>query len=219
MNTYVGQAEGHHGGCIALAKEIHNTAIKEIDRPKKTNYFIVTNIPYVVRQKPQCVIMVDEISRAAGVSQFKGNLVILQDSPFKTPFIYFFNPTNQKAIYIEIDKDLNGIKSKKIKTDINKFFTNDAEFETLKKDKSFSGNEYRLLMITSIWSKGLLRSDLVYAVMLHNHYCPGVTSGYHIASFILKNFPLTEGQGYVFIASPMWCKDDAIQVMLDTTPG
>ena len=46
-----------------------------------------------------------------------------------------------------------------------------------------------------------------------------MTSGYLMAHFILKHYPLKPGQRYTIIASPVWCKEDALQVVLDCTPG
>jgi len=40
-----------------------------------------------------------------------------------------------------------------------------------------------------------------------------------MAHFILKHYPLNKDQRYTIIASPVWCKEDALQVVLDCTPG
>lgn len=216
---YTSNVEAHHSSCTLLAKDIYDNALKELSKPKKTQFLVVTNITYTVRQRPQCAVIVDELSRLAGVSQSKGNLIVAQDSPSRSPFVYVYNPSKDKAIYIELDRELRSIKTRQSKENIKTLLSKDDVFEAFSKDKLFKGNEYRLLMMTSLWSKGLLTNDVINAVRLHNHYCPGVTSGYHIGNFILENLPLSDGQGYVFIAMPMWCKDDAIQVMLDVTPG
>lgn len=219
LGLTITEAEGHHHNCLLLAKEIYDSAIKELSSQKEKQLLVITNITYTVRQRPECAVIVDELSRLTGVAHSKGNLIILQDSPNKPPFVYFFNAQRDKALYIELDKDVKSIKTKLPRQNISALLSKDEDFETFSKEKPFKGNEYRLLMITSLWGKGLMTNELINAVRLHNHYCPGVTSGYHIGNFILENLPLSEGQGYVFIASPMWCKDDALQVMLDTTPG
>ncbi len=61
--------------------------------------------------------------------------------------------------------------------------------------------------------------DFLKCVEFHNHFCPGVTSGYMLADYLLEEYPLGAGEKYVVISCPIWCKDDALQVMLDTTVG
>jgi len=60
---------------------------------------------------------------------------------------------------------------------------------------------------------------LVQGALFHNHFCPGVTSGYIIAKWILKNIPLGEGESYMIIGLPQWCKEDSLITALDVTPG
>jgi formylmethanofuran dehydrogenase subunit E-like metal-binding protein len=54
---------------------------------------------------------------------------------------------------------------------------------------------------------------------LHNHICPGLTSGYLMAHYILRHYPLKSGEKYTIVACPVWCKEDALQVLLDCTAG
>jgi formylmethanofuran dehydrogenase subunit E-like metal-binding protein len=46
-----------------------------------------------------------------------------------------------------------------------------------------------------------------------------VTIGYFIAKVMLEKYPLAKGQKYVWIGSPAKCGDDAIQILMDLTPG
>ncbi len=219
LNITINEVEGHHRNCILLAKDIYDSATKELSVAKDRQMLVVTNIPYTIRHRQECAVIVEELSRLTGASQSKGNLIILQDSPTRPPFVYLYYPHRDKAIYIELDKEVKSIKTRYPKQKIRTLLSKEDHFEDLKRERAFKGNEYRLIMITSLWTKGLINNDIINAVRLHNHYCPGVTSGYHIGNFILDNLPLSEGQGYVFIALPMWCKDDALQVMLDISPG
>jgi formylmethanofuran dehydrogenase subunit E-like metal-binding protein len=61
--------------------------------------------------------------------------------------------------------------------------------------------------------------DLLKCAEFHNHLCAGVSSGYMIAKVIGDKYPLEKGERYTWIASPVLCKDDAIQMLLDLTPG
>jgi formylmethanofuran dehydrogenase subunit E-like metal-binding protein len=46
-----------------------------------------------------------------------------------------------------------------------------------------------------------------------------VTSGYFIAQYIRKHYPIAPKEKYIWFACPPWCKDDAISTLLDLTPG
>ena len=46
-----------------------------------------------------------------------------------------------------------------------------------------------------------------------------MTSGYLLAHYILDKYPLQNGERYTVVACPVWCKEDALQVVLDCTPG
>jgi formylmethanofuran dehydrogenase subunit E-like metal-binding protein len=61
--------------------------------------------------------------------------------------------------------------------------------------------------------------DFLKCAEFHNHLCAGIASGYMTARFIMSTYPLQKGESYTWVASPVFCKDDALQVLLDVTPG
>ncbi|WP_456483562.1 FmdE family protein [Methanopyrus kandleri] len=65
--------------------------------------------------------------------------------------------------------------------------------------------------------------DLLRCAAWHNHFCPGVTSGWMITKYIqeeiLAKEPLKDNERLVWIGVPVWCKEDAVQTLLDLTPG
>ncbi|HIH61857.1 MAG TPA: hypothetical protein HA298_04125 [Methanobacteriales archaeon] len=54
--------------------------------------------------------------------------------------------------------------------------------------------------------------------LFHNHVCPGVQSGFFIIE-ALGNYPLTEGQKYLWFGTSIYCKDDALLYLMGVTPG
>jgi len=60
---------------------------------------------------------------------------------------------------------------------------------------------------------------LLTAALFHDHFCPGVNSGYMAGLYVLDKLPLRPGERYVFVTSPGKCAADALQVMLNTTAG
>ncbi|MBN1654866.1 MAG: hypothetical protein JXA30_13940 [Deltaproteobacteria bacterium] len=60
---------------------------------------------------------------------------------------------------------------------------------------------------------------MVRAFELHDHYCPGVTSGVVLAEYLQKAFPFVPGGSHFIHSVQAWCKEDAIIATLNTTPG
>jgi formylmethanofuran dehydrogenase subunit E-like metal-binding protein len=92
--------------------------------------------------------------------------------------------------------------------------------EFWEKAKAFNAEKdiFSLATIANVWAKNG-PYDFLKCAELHNHICPGVTSGYLLAHYILSHYPLKKGERYTVVACPVWCKEDAIQVILDCTPG
>jgi len=60
---------------------------------------------------------------------------------------------------------------------------------------------------------------LLLAAAFHDHFCPGLNSGYFAAEYLKKKLPLHTGEKYVFVAAPSKCAADAVQVMFNATAG
>ena len=60
---------------------------------------------------------------------------------------------------------------------------------------------------------------LLLAAAFHDHFCPGVNSGYIAGQYLMERLPLGPGDQYVFITAPDRCPADALQVMFNTTAG
>jgi len=60
---------------------------------------------------------------------------------------------------------------------------------------------------------------LLQAATFHDHFCPGLNSGYMAGLYLMKNMPLSPGQRYVFVTAPGKCAADALQVLFNTTAG
>jgi formylmethanofuran dehydrogenase subunit E-like metal-binding protein len=60
---------------------------------------------------------------------------------------------------------------------------------------------------------------LIKAATFHDHFCPGVNSGFIAGEYLIENLPLKPGEKYVFVAAPGKCAADALQVMFNATAG
>ena len=85
-------------------------------------------------------------------------------------------------------------------------------------NKIFNGNAFRIVTVANALSFGVSTAT-VRAFQFHDHYCPGVTSGILMADYIKKYFSKVPGTRYFVQAVQPWCKEDALLVLLDATPG
>jgi len=84
-------------------------------------------------------------------------------------------------------------------------------------EKVFGGFEFGIVTIANVAAKGA-PYDFIKTALFHDHICPGVTSGYLLASYLKKELPLrSPTESYYILAVPPWCKDDALAVLLNTT--
>jgi formylmethanofuran dehydrogenase subunit E-like metal-binding protein len=60
---------------------------------------------------------------------------------------------------------------------------------------------------------------LLLAATFHDHFCPGVNSGYIAGRYLMGKMPLGAGDQYVFVTAPGKCAADALQVMFNATAG
>lgn len=85
-------------------------------------------------------------------------------------------------------------------------------------NKIFNGNAFRIVTVANALSFGVSTAT-VRAFQFHDHYCPGVTSGILMADYIKKYFTKAPGTRYFVQAVQPWCKEDALMVLLNATPG
>lgn len=180
-----------------------------------------------------------------GASRGKGNLVNVH-KPYNSPLWFaFFDKKSKDCVYLEADSEVlktylyrektgtdtalsefmklkdNEIFTKiaKENIDADRLLTNPEAWQEKMVAKVFGGNEFSLITICNLWVMGL-PNDFLRVAELHDHICPGLTSGYMIAEYIKRNFPSSNPRNeYTVIAIPPWCKDDAIIQIFETNVG
>ena len=201
---------------------------------KPSDMIVLTNAGYAVIDNCTTEAGLDGLMEATGCTAGRSNLLRVQTAR-NQPLWYFFYDTNTgKGVYCEFDSEktvqnmdksirqipADTLFSKLVMEQVNaeSLFNNPEEWNEKLAEDIFNGNEFRIVNITNAIAKGA-PFDLVNCMLFHDHYCPGVTSGYLLANYLEKNFPLRAGESYYVISTPIWCKDDALQVLLNTTPG
>ncbi|MDY6987354.1 MAG: FmdE family protein [Thermodesulfobacteriota bacterium] len=77
---------------------------------------------------------------------------------------------------------------------------------------------FTVVSLAHAWAAGA-PYDLLKCAEFHGHLCPAIAAGHVIVQYIINKYPLKKGECYTWIASPPWCKEEAIQVLLHLTPG
>ncbi len=187
----------------------------------------------------------DGVMMSTGASRGKGNLVNVHKPYNASLWFAFFHKRTKDCIYLEAKSDLLKIYLDREKTerdvvlrdfmklkdreifakiakeniDANKLLSSPESWQKKMVARVFGGNEFSLFTIANLWAMGL-PNDFLKVAELHDHICPGLTSGYLIAEYLKKNLPsFAPRYEYTIIAIPPWCKDDALIQIFETNVG
>ena len=191
------------------------------------NVLAMTDASYAMIDGQTTEAAVDGVSEASGCTIGKANLLIIHRSKFSPLWFFFYDKESDEAVFLQVDEnaDLSGddvfsVNSKEM-IDADYMLENAEEWNQKFDDKVFGGNEFSLTTIANIWAHPKVTYDFLQAACLHNHLCPGVSSGYFILNYVEKELPITDptNQTYKVISCPVSCKEDAFQAIWDATPG
>lgn len=186
----------------------------------------------------------DGVMMTARLSRGEANLMNVH-KPYNSPLWFaFFDKGSKDCVYLEArsdilkayldkeqadreaairefldlkDEEIFGIIAKE-NIDADKMLSDPEPWQEKMEAKVFGGNEFSLITLCNMWAIGL-PNDFMKVAELHDHICPGLTSGYLIAEYIKENFPAESPRDYVVIAIPPWCKDDALIQIFETNVG
>jgi formylmethanofuran dehydrogenase subunit E-like metal-binding protein len=179
-----------------------------------TNSLLLTDAPYVKVDGVFALPYLRLAQEQTGCTVGKGNLLFFQRPQSHPLRLMLLKKGTDKSVVISRVKE--EWVSEKVK--LGPAAISSPGFWAEVKDLIAGKDMFALATIATVWAKDV-PYDFLKSAELHNHLCPGVTSGYLIAHYILNHYPLKESERYVVVASPTWCKEDALQVILDCTPG
>lgn len=211
-----------------MAGEKSLTLIQESNsNPEKGNLIVLTNAGYSEIGGDSTQAALDGIASVTGASRGRNTLVEIHSAPWAPLWFAVFDRKSGYCAYLEVKdsgKDIpenpdEGIFSIMTieRIDPDYLYGHASEYKSKFDNKVFGGNEFRILTIANAIAKGA-PTYLVRSVEFHDHYCPGVNSGILMANYIKKNFP-PDDKGYFIQSVTPWCKEDALQVMLNVTLG
>lgn len=214
-----------------LGERAAYTAMNELGFAKgDANVVVLTNAGRAIVNGQTTGRALSGISEISGLENGRNTLWVVNRPDYKPVWFYFYNKKSGKGLYLEPDTAFYTMKtgeassvafsdtwSKKVVVngDLNQML---ADTETGNKTMKDMGSNSGLIAIANAWAHGA-PYDMLTAVMLHDHFCPGVSSGYILAKYVEDKMPITDGKSYVVISSPTWCKDDVFPMLWDLTPG
>ncbi|MDQ1251850.1 MAG: hypothetical protein QG646_961 [Euryarchaeota archaeon] len=212
-------AERHNSG---LMSQVFNAAEASLGNINTENTLIITDIGSPANSYTFLDSFYSEFySRNLKYSK---NLLVVQNARNSPLWFAFFNKNSGKCTYIEVSYENKSKISYKVTENI-KFSKLSKSNESIaawndKVNKTvFDGREFAILTIANGWATGKLDYELMQCLELHNHFCPGVSSGYILAHWMEEHYPLNKGVSYTVFACPTWCKDDVFVKRWDVSPG
>ncbi|MDY6951197.1 MAG: FmdE family protein [Thermodesulfobacteriota bacterium] len=174
---------------------------------------ILTDATYVRVDGKTSEPYVDVIQEETGCTVGRANLLFFHrpmDYPFK---IAIFHRQREECVAISYD----GKEKQRKKYDLGFKAVSKPEF-WIELSPPLGPDTFTVVSLSHAWAAGV-PYDLLKSAEFHGHFCPAIAAGHLMAQYISSNYPLKDGESYTWIASPPWCKDDALQLLLHLTPG
>jgi formylmethanofuran dehydrogenase subunit E-like metal-binding protein len=200
---------------------------KSGSKPEKENLIVLTNAGYSEIDGRPTQGALDGLTAVTGASRGRNTLAEIHSAPWTPLWFAVFDRESGYCAYLEVkasDKDIPEKPDEGIfgtttveRIDADYLYGHGNEYKSKIEKKMFGGNEFRILTIANAIAEGA-PAYVVRAFEFHDHYCPGVNSGILLANYIKKNFP-PDDKGYFIQSVTPWCKEDALQVMLNVTLG
>lgn len=221
----------HEIGATAALKAVgmmHRNGIR-----LKSKYCIaMTNAGYAEIDDRSTAGALDGLSRFLGVSRGDHSLIEIHSAPGAALWFAIYDEKSGFCAYLQVDPD--GVYTPKKRLGMNngslfcikaleqinaEHLYENAELYAEKFDNDiFGGNEFRIVTIANAVAGGA-PTFAVRSFEFHDHYCPGVTSGVLMALYLKAFYSLSPGGSYFIQTVSPWCKEDALLVMLNATPG
>lgn len=199
------------------------------------NILALTNAGHAIIKGKTTERALSGLSEKSGLSNGDNNLFQVNRPNWKPLWFYFYNKESGMAAYMEPDPAFYAMNAEQraslpadkafsqvslMQVNLDSLLANPNEGNTTFNKKKFGGNEFSLVGISNVWAAGA-GYDFMNAAVFHDHLCPGVTSGYMLIKYVEKVMPITNqsAETYIDIGCPNWCKEDAYQMIWDSTPG
>ncbi len=208
-------------GELAVSESLKNMYGKGVI-PDSDNLIVMSNAGYAEIGGYSTQAALDGLS-SIGVSRGRLNLLEIH-SAFNMPLWFaIYDKASGLCSYLQVNPALTQIADLFSINTIEKInaehlYANAAAYNEKFNKGIFGGNEFRIVTIMNAIAKGA-PTYAARAFEFHDHYCPGITSGILMVNYLKKQFSLTSGGSYFVQGIQPWCKEDALMVLLNATPG
>jgi len=174
---------------------------------------VLTDAGYAMVDGNTTECCIGTIEQETGCSIEAGNLLPVHRSVDAPLWFAIFNNETKDCVYAAY-KD-GAFESVTVNIDGEVATTSDGWNEM---KAALGPDAFTIVGVANTWGYGA-PNDFLKCAEFHNHVCPGLSSGYMIAEYVREYYPIGADESYTWIGCPNWCKEDAIQVRLDLTPG
>lgn len=211
----------------AAARALTMIMKKTRHAPVRKHLIVLTNAGYAEVRAESTMAALDGLGHVTKAS--RGSLTLLEIHALPESPLWFavFDRKSGYCAYLQVDPDevsrhgqRLGIRPLKLfgicsieRIDAAYLFKNRGKWPM-----NFGGNTFRIVTIANSVAAGA-PAYAVRAFEFHDHDCPGVTSGILMASFAKRYFAESGSGSYFVQGLQPWCKEDALLVMLNATPG
>ena len=174
----------------------------------------LTNAESARLNNQSCRILLDIFSGSPKVSIGQGSLLMVHRVWGMTPWAAFISRPNPKTLNMVLVR-ING-QGFELNGPLNIRVDKGTDFAPF--NKTFGKEAFSLVTLANGWADKM-PAEVLSGSLFHDHLCCGVFTGFFTARYILKQFPLSKDQSYIYIGAPAWCQDDLIMNMMNLTPG
>ena len=209
-----------------------NLISKAVSVPQTGDLIVLTNAGYAEVDGVPTQGALDGVASITGVSRGKKTLIEIHSASWKPLWFGVYDQGSGICAYLEVNSseaakmiecpattppvEVFSIRASE-RIDAGYLYQHAAEYKAKFEDKVFGGNEFRIITIANAVAAHAPASA-VRAFEFHDHYCPGVISGILMANYLKAHFPPGKSGYFVHAVTP-WCKEDALMVLLNATPG
>jgi formylmethanofuran dehydrogenase subunit E-like metal-binding protein len=187
-----------HAGAGALDVEI-TAAMDHLKAVKAdADLLVLTDAPFVRPGARSALPELAVVEKLTGCTVGSGNLLFFQ-RPQHHPlrFLLFARKTGEAVI-------ISAAAGQYAAEKLNMSATTIADKAFWDQSQQFAAGKdmFTLAGIANAWA-AKAPYDFLKCAELHNHICPGLTSGYLLAHYLLERHPLAEGERYTVVSCPV----------------
>lgn len=229
MSSY--KSENHF---YLLARRVAPEALKKLGQGYDGSLLCLTNAGIIKTGEYDTSLALEAIKQITPCSLERKNLIVINSVMDEPLYFFFFNKNNEDSFFAQTDaqqlvampvgeilsRDLSHLFRHLIFRNISlgRLISEAKEMELIFRQEPYGRKWAALINLAHFWAKDP-PSETIRIAQFHDHICPGVLSGYYLARFLRHKFPLREKERYFFLSTPLYCKDDALQIIFNQTVG